>query len=604
MMKCKLVCAFVCLVSVTGAAFGGEKPWVEVKSPHFRVLTDGGPGEARLVAKEFEDFRALMATRYPNFKLESGAPLTIFAARDEETAKSLNPGVWKMKGEKPAGLYRRSWEKQFAMVRLDAWGRGAQPGVFYEYAALVLSLNSRWTPVWLNVGFNEFYSYTTFTEDKAYIGAPSARLKLLKSMHVAPIPVETLIAVNGRSSYMHDSEDIQRFYAESWLLFHYLMMSPEMGNGAKLQEFFEMLQNGAKQKDAFQQVFGTFKSMDGALQKYLDRNNLPAAQMNNPTRYNEKDFSVRTMTMAETQAELGGYHLWTRDWDNARDYVKDALTNDPNLGVAHEEQGFLYLHDGKDSDALPEFQKALDRDNTLFLSQFFKTMMSPQATSDLKADQSVLRQGLTDTLNLNMQFAPAFIQLSWLSVRQNDLKTALSYAARAEALEPSRAGYHTYTGQILLRMGKYAEAAERARFVADRWVAADHNEAYELWQSIPEADRPSGDPINEDRPKESQRVEGILKTTTCGDRAQRSLTVLQGNEADTFREGERLTWGYSDTFWAGQNHISLCHGLEGKRTIVFYKAGHQGDSIGEVMEVEVRNDLPPTAAAAAGSTAP
>ena len=76
---------------------------------------------------------------------------------------------------------------------------------------------------------------------------------------------------------------------------------------------------------------------------------------------------------------------------------------------------------------MQEFTAALQKDKTLFLSQFFKTMMSPQATLDVRADQSVFRQGLTDTLNLNMQFAPAFIQLSWLALRQNDLKTALNY---------------------------------------------------------------------------------------------------------------------------------------------------------------------------------
>jgi len=593
MMKIKSVCLLAYLIVWAQLACAGEKRWIEVKSPHFRVLTDGGSGEARLVAREFEDFRALMAVRYPNFKLESGAPLTIFAAKDEETAKSLNPGLWRMKGEKPASLYRRSWEKQYAMVRLDAWGRGAQPGVFYEYAALVLSLNSRWVPVWLNVGFNEFYSYTAFAEGKAYLGAPSMRLKLLKSMHIAPIPVETLIQVNSRSSYMHDSEDIQRFYAESWLLVHYLMMSTEVGNGAKLQQFFDMLQSGAKQKEAFEQVFGSFKSMDAALQKYLDRNNLPAAALPNPERFSEKDFSTRTMTLAETQAELGGYHLWLRDWDSARGCVKDALSSDPHLGLAHEEQGFLYLHDAKDAEAVEEFTTAVERDKTLFLSQFFRTMMSPQATSDARADQTAFRQGLTDTLNLNMQFAPAFIQLSWLALRQNDLKTALNYATRAEGLEPSRMGYHTYTGQLLLRMGRYQEAADHARFVADRSTAADHNEAFELWSSIPEANRPAGDPITEDQPKDAQRAESSLKTATCGDKAQWSLTVAQPDQTFSFRQADKFRWGFSDTFWYGQNHIAICHGLEGKRTIVFYKPNHEGNLTGEAMEVEVRNDLPP-----------
>jgi tetratricopeptide (TPR) repeat protein len=441
------------------------------------------------------------------------------------------------------------------------------------------------------VGFDEFYSYALFQEGKAFLGNPSPRLKLLKSMHLAPIPVETLMDVNARSPYMHEFDLVYRFRAEAWLLYHYLVLGPDMGGGAKLQQFFEMLQGGAKQKEAFQQVFGSFKSTDAALQRYLERFNLPATQVNNPVHFTDKDFSTRTLTMAETQAELGGYHLWTRDWDNARAYVKDALNNDPNLALAYEEQGFLNLHDGQDAEAVKEFTIALEKDKTLFLSQFFKTMMSAQATSDARADQSVFRHGLTDTLNLNMQFAPAFVQLSLLALRQNDLKTALNYATRAESLEPSRAGYHTFTGQILLRMGRYQEAEEHARFVADRWTATDHNEAFELWKSIPEASRSAVSPIVEDRPKDTERAEGVLKAATCGDRTQWSLTIAQGDQSPSFRQAEKFRWGFSDTLWYGQNHISICHGLEGKRTIVFYKPSRAGDTNGEAVEVEVRNDL-------------
>ena len=591
-MKLKWLWFIFVLLFAAGDSAGGEKPWTEVKSPHFRVLTDSGAGDARLVAREFEDFRALMAVRFPNFRLESGAPLVVFAAHDEETAKALLPNLWKIKGEKYASYYSHSWEKQFAMVRLDTWGRGSQEMVFYDYAQMLLALNCRWVPTWLSVGFDEFYSYTKFQEDKAILGAPSARLALLKRLHLAPIPVEVLLDVNLRSPYMHDFDEVYRFRAESWLLYHYLVLGPDMGGGAKLEQFFKMVQDGADQKTAFQQVFGRFKSMDVALQRYLERFSLQVMQVKNPLRFNEKDFPARTMTMAETQAELGGYHLWSRDWDNATAYVRDALNNDPNLGLAHEEQGFLYLHDGKDAEAAKEFTVALEKDKSLYLSQFFKTMLSPQAASDVRADQSVFRQGLTDTLNLNLQFAPAFLQLSWLALRQNDLKTALSYPTRAEGLEPSRAGYHTYSGQILLRMGRYQEAAEHARYVAQRWTAVDHNEAVDLWNSIPEAQRPAGEAIVEDRPKDTERAEGVLRAATCGDRTQWSLTITQGDRSISLRQAEKFRWGYSDTFWYGQNHISICHGLEGKRTIAFYKPSPNKDSAAEAVEVEVRNELP------------
>src|SRR5215472_8786455 len=77
-MRCKLVCLFVCVAGVAGTACGGEKPWIQVKSPHFRVLTDAGAGDGRMVAREFERLRAVFAARYPDFRLDSGAPLTIF----------------------------------------------------------------------------------------------------------------------------------------------------------------------------------------------------------------------------------------------------------------------------------------------------------------------------------------------------------------------------------------------------------------------------------------------------------------------------------------------------------------------------------------------
>ena len=85
------------LIVSQAEAAAGEKPWVEVGSPHFRVLTDGSQAQARHVANEFEQLRYVFVDQFPTFRVESGAPLLVFAARDEETAKALEPRRWKMK---------------------------------------------------------------------------------------------------------------------------------------------------------------------------------------------------------------------------------------------------------------------------------------------------------------------------------------------------------------------------------------------------------------------------------------------------------------------------------------------------------------------------
>jgi len=116
MAKPKWLIFMLALESLSATYRAAEKPWTEVKSPHFRVLTDASATSGRRVAFEFEQLRSVFARQFPNFRLDSGAPLVIFAARDEQTAKSLAPYLWKIKGAKPAGYFQHSWEKQYAWI--------------------------------------------------------------------------------------------------------------------------------------------------------------------------------------------------------------------------------------------------------------------------------------------------------------------------------------------------------------------------------------------------------------------------------------------------------------------------------------------------------
>src|SRR6266404_1944164 len=138
-MRLRLALVVFFLFSVcTGLAAAGVKPWIEVRSSHFRVLTNGSQNDARHVAKEFEQMRYVFADRHPNFRLEGGAPLVVFAAQDEATAKSLEPAWWKLKGAKPVGVFHHAWEKEYVMVQLEALKGGALEVVYHEYTHSIL----------------------------------------------------------------------------------------------------------------------------------------------------------------------------------------------------------------------------------------------------------------------------------------------------------------------------------------------------------------------------------------------------------------------------------------------------------------------------------
>src|SRR5262249_54750519 len=174
-------------------------------------------------------------------------------------------------------------------------------------------------------------------------------------------------------------------------------------------------------------------------------------------------------------------------------------------------------------------------------------------------------------------FAPALVQLARLYVRQGHLDKAYEAARKAEGLEPARAGYHLLSGRILQMRGHGPEAATFARFVASRWQGPDHDEALELGDSVPAARGPAGDALAPSVVADTQVVEGTVKSVHCSraveNDVEQGYTVVidQGGHDLTFQAMRGIGFGFSDTFWWGEDHFNTCAHLSGIRAVVHYK---------------------------------
>ena len=581
----------ILLTTVPISAAGAEKPWTEIRSPHFRVLTNGSPGDARRVAHEFEQLHSVFEHQFQNARLDSGAPLLVFAVRDEDTAKALEPHLWRTDSNR-AGEFHHGWEKQFAIVRLDSFGgNGSREVVYHEYTHSILHMNVHWLPLWLDEGLAEFYAFTRFEEHRIYLGAPTERYKVLRGK--TPLPVEQFIALNQRSPYYLDGDKNQLFYTEAWALVHFLTYGPGMDNGKKIGEFIALLDQRVEQKKAFEQAFGSVPAVDKALTAYVQQLTFTTTILKDPPQIDDKTLAVRTLSVAETEAELGGFHLWTRDLEGARALLEQALKDDPQLGLAHENMGFLYFAEAKDADASNEFSKAFALDGKLYLSLFAKTMLSSSPASPSVSDLNRFGAAIGQVLQLNSRFAQGYIQLALLAVRESDLNSALLMSRKAEEMEPSLAGYHLLSGQILLRQGKASEAATAARYVADRWIGPDRDEAIELWNRVPADQRPTGEPLIDTSPTDTEKIEGTLRSITCGDQDKWALVINHDGQLLTFHRKGGFAAGYSDLIWYGGDHFNLCHHLEGLRAVVRYHAPSDATYAGDIVGLGIRQDLPP-----------
>ena len=108
--------------------------------------------------------------------------------------------------------------------------------IFHEYTHLLFRRNDRIWPLWLKEGMAEVYSTFETTGYNARIGDPIGHhLRLLAQQPL--MPLAELFAVTHDSPQYNERERQGIFYAESWLLTHFLMAGDNPAYQAHFRQF-------------------------------------------------------------------------------------------------------------------------------------------------------------------------------------------------------------------------------------------------------------------------------------------------------------------------------------------------------------------------------
>ena len=245
--------------------------WVEVRSPHFTVVSDGGKGTARRVATQLEQIRAGFQVLMPNARLDPGKPIIALAARNRESMKALLPEYWAdEKRGRPAGLFVSGPGKHYIALRVD--GRAVRPyGIInHEYTHLLVNLNFPWLPVWINEGLAEFYAASKVEEKRITIGSRhEGHLRFLQLN--TPIPLEQFLVIDHSSPWYTERNRKNLFYAQSWAMVHYFMMADKGIHRDKLGNYVALLSQGRDLSEVARLTFGDPDQFEDALVGYAHR---------------------------------------------------------------------------------------------------------------------------------------------------------------------------------------------------------------------------------------------------------------------------------------------------------------------------------------------
>jgi len=254
-----------------------DRKWVEIDSPHFRVVTDQPEDVARHMTVDLENLRYI-SNRVRGAQSLDGPPLTIVAMGRSSFATLELPGNM-------AGVLQLSRHGYAAIARIEDYVTSAAASdvsratILHEYHRFLLHYSPETTayPRWYDEGMSEYWSSLVIQDGMAWFGHPvegSYREDWLTD-RTGRINLDTKWLFNTTRLAYDDStrsaaRDTARFYACAKYAIHYFNSSPELRR--QLAHYLRLHNMGLSEDQAVRFAFKkSYEELDVDMRRYVER---------------------------------------------------------------------------------------------------------------------------------------------------------------------------------------------------------------------------------------------------------------------------------------------------------------------------------------------
>jgi TonB family protein len=498
------IMAMALAVAVLAFVMGGgstsmsaaERPWMEVKGPHFVVASDGGDRAARTILWQFEQVRSAIQNIWPWARADLDRPVLVLLVSGENGMKSVAPQYWEQKGAvHPSSVFVTGQDRHYialragpeVIIRQDV---NPYTSAYWSYVSLVLHSGLKADlPLWLSRGLANVMSNTIVRDSYIEVGriVPWYLQRLRAGMRMS---MTEILAVDRDSAFMHDSEKLARFDAETWALVHYLLFADDAAHAAGLNRFIALLAEGRPGTTAMELSLGSVDALNAGFQQYSRREIFSFTRVQVDLKMKPEGFSTRTMTLAETASTRAAFHAAMLRPVEARGDVAAARRAD--VAAAWDVEGILLERDGKPDEALGAYAKAIDATTTSFYPYYRWAALARRGSNEPATSERIER-ALERAIALNPEYAPAFQVLAEVKLQEGRREEALGFATRAASLDPAPATYHSTLARVFASLGRHDEALRQARdAVALARSDAERRAAQQLIDSLNTGPRAGG----------------------------------------------------------------------------------------------------------------
>jgi tetratricopeptide (TPR) repeat protein len=433
--------------------------WFEARTAHFHIYSCSSTQAVASLAMRLEQFRdayALLA----GAQAVASPPIIAVAFPDHAAMKPFLP-LYQGQPENLSAFFLRGNDENLIVLHLAGSGDDSLQRIFHEYSHLLMRHNAPFWPMWLNEGMAEIYApFEVVGPFRTRIGKPMDHHVELLS--VTPLmPLSQLFAVTRDSPEYNERQHQGIFYAESWLLAHYLMLGGNPALQAGFRQLTPLLRQGQSPQQAFTNALHTsLPAMEAQLRRYVAQGKFQPLELNVGANLEARRFTYyRGINPAEVCFRLGDELLRIGRPDTAESYFLRAEKLAPASPLPYEGLGLLAATRKQHEETLGLLKQAMRRGQVSFLAHYVYarekyalTSPSPDHFSRLGKEQATeIRSELQKSLALMPDFGPAHDLLGFFDMVQGeDLAGAEQHLAKAVQLEPENQGYQLSLAQVQL----------------------------------------------------------------------------------------------------------------------------------------------------------
>jgi len=313
-----------------------------------------------------------------------------------------------------------------------------------------------WLPLWMNEGLAQFYENTDIEGKNAWLGqANTGELRYLNLNEM--LPIATLLAVDRKSPYYHEEQKGSIFYAQSWALVHFLIVSDRIQGTHRVHDYAQRLAEGEDAVEAARHAFGDLNTLEDALRGYVAQRHFLYFMMPAELTAKDAEQDVRLVPTAEADAVRADVLLYTGRTQEARALVESALRDDPDRALAHETMGFLHYGAGDIAGAKKWYSEAAALDGKSYIARYYYAAMMLREGGE--GEEPAIESNLQAAIRINPEFAPAYDALAmFYATRHRNLDEAHTLNQRAVELEPAKLGYRLNCAAVLAEDRQFGEA--------------------------------------------------------------------------------------------------------------------------------------------------